>query len=173
MIMSCVNIIKKSTQEKNQNLLIDIPETGPQVSADELKLKQVLINLLSNAMKFTPARGTIVLSWSFENDGGLAIKVFDTGIGIPVEYIEKAMEPFMQIENYLSKTYGGTGLGLPLSKALMEMHGGSLMIDSAVEVGTVATMSLPPARVRPGRQHALPGSSTEGTDKKANQGNAI
>lgn len=161
MITSCVTIVKERSQEKRQILLVDVPEASPTLFADERKLKQVLINLLSNAVKFTPEGGSIVLSWAYEPGASLDIKVFDTGIGIPVEHIATAMEPFQQIENYLSKTYEGTGLGLPLSKALMELHDGTLVIDSAVNVGTVATMLLPSARVQPGYE-AEPGQPDDG-----------
>jgi PAS domain S-box-containing protein len=119
----------------------------PPLRADERRLKQVLINLLSNAVKFTPAGGRVSLDATVEPERGLAIRVRDTGIGMAPEEILKAMEPFGQVDSRLARKYEGTGLGLPLSKALVELHGGTLEIESQPGAGTTVTVRLPPERL--------------------------
>src|SRR3546814_9413736 len=106
---------------------MNVEVTGqPRVQADERRLKQILLNLLSNAIKFTPSGGTVSISAALTGDGGMAFVVSDTGIGIAPEEIARAMAPFSQVETGFARRYDGTGLGLPLSKALTELHGGSL-----------------------------------------------
>ena len=122
---------------------------GPAVSylrADERRMRQILINILANAVKFTPPGGQIKLAMN-RTDKGLLITVSDSGIGIPADKIELAMEPFSQVETGTSRNYQGTGLGLPLAKRLVELHGGSLSLESQVSQGTVVTIILPPERV--------------------------
>jgi PAS domain S-box-containing protein len=118
----------------------------PPLRADERRLKQVLINLLSNAVKFTPAGGRVSLDATIEPDG-VAIRVRDTGIGMEAEDIPKALEPFVQVDSRLSRKYEGTGLGLPLSRALVELHGGRLQIESQPGHGTTVTVLLPVERI--------------------------
>ena len=119
----------------------------PPLRADERRLKQVLINLLSNAVKFTPAGGRVMLDATVDAQRGLVISVIDTGIGMAAADIPKALEPFGQVDSRLSRKYEGTGLGLPLSKALVERHGGRLEIASEPGAGTTVTVVLPPARI--------------------------
>ncbi len=99
-------------------------------------------------MKFTPAGGTVSLNTMLAADGGIAIKVSDTGIGIAPEDMSTAMVPFQQVDGAASRSYEGTGLGLPLSKALVELHDGRLELESEVGVGTTVTVWLPPERIR-------------------------
>jgi signal transduction histidine kinase len=121
---------------------------GPvRLRGDALKLKQVLLNLLSNAVKFTLPGGTIKVAAERHADGAIAITVADTGIGIAETDMAKALMPFGQIEQAYVRTQGGTGLGLPLAKSLVEMHGGTLELTSVVGVGTVVTIVLPADRV--------------------------
>ena len=112
-------------------------------------IKQVVINLLSNAVKFTPEGGHVRIEAWTERDGGLAVAVRDTGIGIAQDRIAAAMTPFGQVESVLSRKYEGTGLGLPLAKCLAELHGGAIELESEVGVGTTATLRVPPERVEP------------------------
>jgi signal transduction histidine kinase len=114
----------------------------PSVYADERRLRQVLLNLLSNAIKFTPGGGKVLIS-STQTDRGIAITVSDNGIGMAPEDIPRALELFGQVDNSLERKYEGTGLGLPLSKRLVELHGGTLEIESALDVGTTVTVTLP------------------------------
>jgi signal transduction histidine kinase len=102
---------------------------------------------LSNAVKFTPAGGQITLQATLEPDGGLAFRVRDTGIGIAPSDLAKALEPFGQVDSSLSRKYEGTGLGLPISRALVELHRGRFMLASEPGIGTTVTFSLPPDRI--------------------------
>ncbi len=118
----------------------------PLIRGDERRLRQILINLLANAVKFTPEGGRVRIS-IFRREAELAIEVSDTGIGMASEQIPKALEPFGQIESKVSGKYEGTGLGLPLAKRLIELHGGTLTIESKPNVGTRVTVTVPPERI--------------------------
>jgi signal transduction histidine kinase len=126
---------------------IDIPSPSPFLRVDERKLVQILVNLLSNAFKFTPAGGSVTLSAGIRRDGGLSVRVRDTGIGIAPGDLEKVLTPFGQVESAFSRKHQGTGLGLPLARALVELHGGTLALESSVGAGTLVTVSLPRSRV--------------------------
>jgi two-component system cell cycle sensor histidine kinase PleC len=117
----------------------------PLLLADKRAVKQVLINLLSNAVKFTPAGGDIALKAEpyAGHPGWARITVQDSGIGIPADALPKLGRPFEQVENQHSKTYNGTGLGLALSRSLIEMHEGILIIESEEGVGTEVSFTLP------------------------------
>ena len=130
------------------DIALEVHPTGalPRVRADRRRIRQVLLNLIGNAIKFTPAGGSIYLSASLQ-PGGLAISVADTGIGIAAHDIPKALERFGQVDSRLSRKYEGVGLGLPLAKQLMEMHGGALELASTVDVGTTVTVTLPADRL--------------------------
>ena len=106
----------------------------------------MLINLLSNAIKFTPTGGSVALTAFCAAGGGVAISIADTGIGIAPKDISVALAPFGQVDGSLARKYEGVGLGLPLSKKLVEMHDGSLEIDSALGAGTTVTVRLPATR---------------------------
>jgi PAS domain S-box-containing protein len=131
------------------SLTTDLPAVLPVVFADGGKLKQGLASLLSNALKFTPKGGHVSIAVSVGNEGALSIAVSDTGIGIDSEDVERVLAPFGQVESVFSRVYAGAGLGLPITKALIELHGGRLTIDSTIGVGTVVTMILPAARLVP------------------------
>jgi len=114
----------------------------PEIYADYRALKQVLINLLTNAIKFTPSGGTVSIL-AMLSDENVHISVRDTGIGIAKEDLVRLTNPFEQVENQFSKTKEGTGLGLALTKSLVELHNGQLDIDSNVGHGTNVTVILP------------------------------
>ncbi len=118
----------------------------PFVRADRRRLKQALINLLANAVKFTPPNGKIAVR-AFIRQGGIVITVTDTGIGIAPKDIARALEKFGQVDSSLARKYEGAGLGLPLAKQFMELHGGSLTLESTLDVGTVVTITLPGSRI--------------------------
>ncbi|MFZ3033656.1 MAG: ATP-binding protein [Parvibaculum sp.] len=122
--------------------VIDDTHDLPEVEADKRAIKQVLLNLLSNAIKFTPAGGDIHVT-SSATDRMVTISVTDTGIGIPAHALPKIGRPFEQVESQHSKKHKGTGLGLALSRSLVEMHGGTLKIASTEGVGTQVTFTLP------------------------------
>jgi PAS domain S-box-containing protein len=117
--------------------------------ADGRRLRQMLLNLLSNAIKFTPKDGEVSIS-AVTSAGGFEISVRDTGIGMEAENIPKALEPFGQVDSSLSRKYEGTGLGLPLTKALAELHGATLSIASRPGMGTSVTVRFPADAVLPG-----------------------
>ena len=125
--------------------------------ADERKLKQILVNLLSNAIKFTESGGKVVLKIWHRMDSGFVFQVIDSGIGIAIEDIPKAFAPFQQIDSGLNRIHEGTGLGLPLTKSLVEMHGGSLDLQSEVGVGTTVTVRFPAERIVRSRRGAAAG----------------
>jgi len=127
------------------NLVLDFGDL-PEVEADYRAVKQVLLNLLSNAIKFTPRGGQVTIRGEFREDSlgnRVRISVQDSGIGILPQDLERLARPFEQVENQHSKTTQGTGLGLALSKALVDPHGGLLDLRSAPGQGTVASFSLP------------------------------
>ncbi len=118
----------------------------PSLRAEERAIKQILTNLLTNAIKFTPEGGKVSLDASLSPKGGLVFKIQDSGIGMAPNEIPVALAPFGQIESALSRKNQGTGLGLPLTKALVELHGGTLDLESKVGAGTTVTVTFPPER---------------------------
>ncbi len=144
--MSLTTISGQATQKK-LNLVVDIPERLPMLRGDEGKIRQILINLLSNAAKFTNAGGSITLKLAIDADGAMILSVNDTGIGMKREKIAVAMEPFGQVDSDLNRRYEGTGLGLPLTKRLVGLHGGTLVLDSEPDQGTQVTITFPATRV--------------------------
>jgi signal transduction histidine kinase len=128
-------------------IAVELPDPRPWLNADEQLIKQILINLVSNAVKFTPAGGRVTVRAERGEDGGIALIVADTGIGIPPDDLPNLCNPFWQIDRGLNRKFEGTGLGLSLSKRMTELHGGQLDIASEVGVGTTVTVRLPPQRV--------------------------
>jgi len=123
---------------------------------DRLKLKQVLLNLLSNAVKFTPPGGRIEISATSDHETGFVVAICDTGIGIAEEDIARVLQPFEQVESSLSRSHNGTGLGLPLTAAMMALHGGRLALASELGRGTTATIRFPAERLVDGGERASP-----------------
>jgi two-component system cell cycle sensor histidine kinase PleC len=125
-----------------------LPEGMPLVRGDATRLRQIFINLLSNAVKFTQKGGVVTVSARREPDDGLAVIVADTGIGMGEGEQAIAMEPFGQVENSLSRSFEGTGLGLPLARHMIELHGGRLTLRSVKGVGTTIEIWLPAHRIQ-------------------------
>jgi signal transduction histidine kinase len=115
---------------------------------DAIKLKQILLNLGANAIKFTPSGGHVRIR-SYRNHEGVVLEVRDNGIGIPAAMLDKVLEPFVQVENEFSRTQSGTGLGLPLTRQLVELHGGALELSSTEGKGTTARAIFPVTRIVP------------------------
>ncbi len=124
-----------------------LPTPSPIILADERAFKQILLNLLSNAVKFTLPNGSINVSVEMPSGGGLSIVVADTGIGIAPADIPKVLAPFGQVDSSLTRHFQGTGLGLPLAKSLAELHGGTIELESELDVGTRAIIRMPASRV--------------------------
>ena len=146
LLHDCVHYLRGRAAEGRIALSTDIPADLPSVRADALRLKQVVLNLLTNAVKFTLPGGRVTLSASLGADDGLEIAIADTGIGMSPEQIPIALEPFRQISSPLARNVEGTGLGLSMAKSLTERHGGALTIESALDVGTTVRIHLPPGR---------------------------
>jgi signal transduction histidine kinase len=143
-ILDCVRAIEPQAAKVQIGVSVRVFDGINEVMVDDKRLHQMLLNLLSNALKFTPERGEISVE-VFRRGGNIAISVTDTGIGIAPEDIPAVLEPFGQVDSEMSRKHMGTGLGLPLTKELAELHGGSLTMESATEVGTTVTILLPTA----------------------------
>jgi signal transduction histidine kinase len=128
------------------SLLAEIAPELPCIRADRRRIRQVLMNLLSNGLKFTKPGGKVTVRAEATADG-LVLTVADTGIGIAPQDFSKALEPFGQVDSSLARKYEGTGLGLPLTRQMVELHGGSLTLDSVVGEGTTVTVTLPAWRL--------------------------
>ncbi|HEU0071587.1 MAG TPA: HAMP domain-containing sensor histidine kinase [Alphaproteobacteria bacterium] len=143
----CFRIVRDKAAQSGLRLsLRDIPRNVV-LKADKTLVKQVFINLLSNALKFTPPGGEITASIVQTLDGGWSVRISDTGIGIAEADIPRVMEPFVQVESVMVRKHGGTGLGLPLSKKIMLLHGGNLQIISTLGAGTTVVVDFPVGRV--------------------------
>lgn len=148
-IETCARLMYPRSSEAKVAIEKDVPAHLPYVFGDSRKIKQVLLNLLSNAVKFTPKGGTVTISARVNEGGEFCLMVSDTGIGIAPGNIEKALTAFTQIDSSWSRKYEGTGLGLPITKALVELHGGTLAIKSTLGAGTTVTVTFPAHRVVP------------------------
>ena len=146
-IATAVRLIGPQAQAGNLKLETSIDPAVPTLYGDEQKVKQILLNLLSNAVKFTPKGGTVTVSAGQEEaTKGIFITVQDTGIGIAAEDIPIALAPFSQVESEQSRGYPGTGLGLSLSVVMVELHDGTLTLESEVGKGTKLTLRFPVER---------------------------
>ena len=132
-------------------LVNDVAPCDVRLLAVERMVRQILVNLVGNAIKFTPAGGAVTLTGKRLASGGYELVVTDSGIGMSDEEIALALTPFGQISNMMSARHAGTGLGLPLAKAMMELHGGALAIASEPQRGTVVLLTFPAARMREAR----------------------
>ena len=144
---SVLRLVKQRAENSRLELELDLSQDLPSLCADERKLKQILVNLLTNAIKFTDAGGKVTLRAWCRRDSGFVFQIIDTGIGIAAEDIPKALSQFGQVDSDLDRQYEGTGLGLPLTKALVELHGGCLDLQSQAGVGTTATVRFPATRI--------------------------
>ena len=146
LVSECLRMVLNQAEKGGIVLSADLADQTLALKADRRRIKQVLVNLLSNAVKFTPCGGQVKVCAQLTGTG-LALTVIDSGIGIAPQDIPKALEVFGQVDSSLARKYEGTGLGLPLSKQLMELHGGSLRLESQVNVGTIVTVTLPRERL--------------------------
>ncbi len=126
----------------------DMADGLPLILVDQRVLRQILLNLISNAVKFTPAGGAVNLRAALTPAGDLVIEVADNGIGIPEKDLERVLEPFVQVESHRARRFGGTGLGLALSRRLIELHGGRLTLTSQIDHGTRVALHIPTDRFR-------------------------
>jgi two-component system cell cycle sensor histidine kinase PleC len=148
LVVESVQLIEPRARNAGCLVTVTIEDDLPPVIADERALKQVLLNLLSNAVKFTPTGGTVAAFARLTADGDVSFGVRDTGMGIAAEDMDVVFEKFGQGQNFAFSGDRGTGLGLPIVKALLELHGGSFELESTRDVGTLATATLPRSRLR-------------------------
>ena len=148
LLKSAINTIRPIAQRKSIEINCNIQKPATMVYVDSTKFKQVTLNLLSNSVKFTEPRGRIQVDSVLHKSGDLVLSIRDTGIGIPPEQIERIFQPFEQVADHLTREHEGTGLGLPIAKALIELHGGELVLSSQPGAGTTARLRLPGDRVR-------------------------
>ena len=152
-IRSCVRLI----QGRMNGTRLDIETSGlidlPLLRADERKVRQILLNLLSNAAKFTKAGDKVSIVTGVNSGGSIYLSVSDTGVGMSEEEVETALSMFGQVETGLTNPREGTGLGLPLCKSMIEAHGGELVMESQPGVGTTVTVRFPPSRAIPAKRN--------------------
>ncbi len=146
-VSSGARLLSERASRNGVRIISAVPPSLPPLRADERKLRQMLLNLLSNAVKFTPSDGVVTVGGHVAGNGALWLSVHDTGIGMSGEDLAKAMEPWGQIDNALGRGHVGTGLGLPLTKCLIELHGGRLDVVSTPDRGTTMALVFPAARV--------------------------
>ena len=140
-----LRLMRERAMRNHLDLSGEVSALLPPLRADPRKLRQILLNLISNAIKFTPAGGSVTVTAEREPAGDLLLRVTDTGIGIAAEDISTALKPFGQVDGTLSRKYTGTGLGLPLTRAMVELHGGEVRIESELDRGTSVIVRLPAA----------------------------
>ncbi len=144
----CVHTVKSAYRNGATEIVLDGQSAFPQLWGDRRMLTQMVLNLLSNAVKYTPEGGEVRLLAVLDEGGAYRISVSDTGIGMSDKEIDEAFEPFRRVDHALASNFEGIGLGLPLTKAMVEMHGGKMEVSSVSDRGTTATLVFPAERVR-------------------------
>ena len=134
-------------EAKHQVIDVRIERNLPEIEGDAKRLRQLFANLLSNASKFTPEKGRVLVMAKAAKDGAVTIAIADTGVGMTHEQLVKAMQPFAQVQGHLARTQEGAGLGLPLALGIAKLHGGTLLLDSTPKAGTTAVVTLPRSAV--------------------------
>jgi signal transduction histidine kinase len=145
-IAEALRMVEPQAEAAGLSLSTGIAPNLPRLNADRRLVRQVLVNLLANAVRFTPAGGTVSVH-AFSRGAELCLEVRDTGIGIAPEDIPRALERFSQVDGRLSRKYDGAGLGLPMAKQFMELHGGTLELASTPGAGTQVLIAFPPSRL--------------------------
>jgi len=146
-IESCLMLVREQAGNKDLALVSELPPRFPPFLGDRRRLKQIFINILQNAVKFTPQDGTVTVTLAHEPGAPVHVTIKDTGIGMSAENIPRALERFSQIETGLERRYEGTGLGLPLARALAKLHDGDIEIESNEGKGTAVRVILPANRI--------------------------
>jgi two-component system cell cycle sensor histidine kinase PleC len=142
-IDGAVEVARPGIEQKKQILEVKVAPGLPTVEIDTSRVRKAIVNLLSNANKFTPEGGRIVLVATTESSRDLTIAIADTGIGMTQEQIAQALKPFAQVQSEYSRQHEGTGLGLTITKSMIELHGGRMVISSTPDVGTMVAFTLP------------------------------
>ncbi len=147
LIQSAVRTISPIAQKKSIEVNYELPQAETLICVDQTKFRQIMLNLLSNGIKFTEPWGRISIGSGIDSRGDLMISIKDTGIGIAPEHLLRVLNPFEQVADHLTKENEGTGLGLPIARALIELHGGELILTSDPGAGTTVALRLPHERV--------------------------
>lgn len=158
-VEDAMGLVAPQAKEAGKRIERSLPDDLPVLLVDRRRMKQVVINLLSNALKFTRRDARITLSAWREETGGLAIAVTDNGIGIPPDKLETVLDPFVQIDDGWNRTHHGVGLGLSIVRSIVTAHGGRLDIESQLGTGTCITITLPPDCLAEAA-HAPPGKNS-------------
>lgn len=146
-VRSCATLVRERALAAGVKLAITGGDGLEDISADPIKLKQVLLNLLSNAVKFTPRGGVVAVEAAVDDAGELVLSVIDTGPGISVDRLATIFDPFQNADSTQARDHGGSGLGLAISKKLMDLHGGALVLKSRIGHGTTGEIRFPARRV--------------------------
>jgi len=145
--LTCITMVQDHADHRKLTLKANISEQLPNIQGDAIRIKQIVLNLLTNAVKFTLAGGNVELKAFANDDQGITIQVIDTGIGIAPDQHDKIIEPFEQIGDIFSREHEGSGLGLYLVKSFITLHDGTFGIESELGKGSTFTFTLPAARV--------------------------
>ena len=143
LLTECLELVEALAEQKGVRLESGAVAPDLMVSADNVRLRQSVLNILSNAIKFTTEGGQVRAEARAEEDGSVVLTIADTGVGMTEEELRIALEPFRQVNNYMTPAQAGTGLGLPLAKRFVEAHGGRLEVHSAAGEGTTVVITLP------------------------------
>jgi signal transduction histidine kinase len=146
-MQECVALMQPEANRRRIIIRTSLSAAVPKVVADARSLRQIVLNLLSNAVKFTPAGGQVIVSTALEDNGEVVVRIRDTGIGMSDKDLETALKPFRQLNTSNTNRAEGTGLGLPLTKALVEANRALFAIDSKPNQGTMARITFPTSRV--------------------------
>jgi signal transduction histidine kinase len=147
LIQSAIRTIDPIAHKKSIQVKYEPTHPTAFIKVDQTKFRQILLNILSNGVKFTEPQGKISISSRIDDGGELIISIKDTGIGIAPEHLHRVLRPFEQVADHLTKENEGAGLGLPIAQALIELHGGELAITSNLGAGTTVALRLPRDRV--------------------------
>ena len=147
LIQSVFSTIAPIAQKKSIDITCLHPQEPISIFIDQTKFRQIMLNLLSNGIKFTEPRGRVSVDYFVDDSGDMVISIKDTGIGIASEHLQRVLNPFEQVADHLTKENEVSGLGLPIARALMELHGGELILSSILGVGTTVCLRLPNGRV--------------------------
>jgi signal transduction histidine kinase len=147
LIQESVGLMQPQANREQIIIRTSLASNLPDVVGDARSLRQIILNLLSNGVKYTPAGGQVIISTSYEENGEVILRIRDTGIGMSEEEVKTALEPFRQVSSTASKGGPGTGLGLPLTKALVEANRAQFSLVSAKDHGTLVEITFPNARV--------------------------
>ena len=149
LVDEAMRIVRERAHARKLELVADLPDGDLLLIGDERALKQVLLNLLSNAIKFSHEGGEVEIRAWDTRDGAVVIEIKDYGIGMSPDEADRALQPFGQASSVTARSYGGTGLGLPIAKGLIEAHRGTLALDSSRGRGTAVRITLPRRPARP------------------------